>query len=409
MPIVLFSWFGGRHGEAAALRGLLAHAGVKNPVNGEPLSEPLCFGIAGGIGAGYSFCPSVVRYGCGSGVCIVGRHFSYATSGVWYQGACERLGFKTRITETAAKKKAFQNLMDELCAGRPAAIWCARSMLPFLHDIQTSSGLWMHSFVVYGVDADQGVAFGSDRAPTHVTISLDDLAAARAGVCSHKNRTLTIDPPSKALSATTLKAAIQSGIRACAGELLHGKMKTFSLPGLGTLAKTIASDSSKDGWLNVFSNGLLYYALRDVFDSIETAGTGGGLYRTLYADFLDEAAEICKRPKLRVLAEEYRHLATGWTELASAALPANIKPLKETRQLLLKQRDLFESKGAKADKQLAEIREKLQILGKSTKEDFPLDLEESRELLVGLRERVIALHRTEAELAARLAAEGKSN
>ena len=48
MTAVPFTWFGGRHSEAVALRGLLAHAGVKNPASGEPLSEPLCFGIAGG-------------------------------------------------------------------------------------------------------------------------------------------------------------------------------------------------------------------------------------------------------------------------------------------------------------------------------------------------------------------------
>ena len=194
MPTVHYSWFGGAHGKAASLRGLLAHAGVKNPASGEPLSESLCFGIAGGIGAGYSFCPSVIRYGCGSGVSIVGRHFAYATSGVWYQGACERLGLKTRITETAATKKAYQNLADELSAGRPAAVWCARSMLPFMHDIDTSSGLGMHSFVVYGIDDHLGVAYGSDRAPAPLTISLAGLASTRAGVCSHKNRTLTIDP-----------------------------------------------------------------------------------------------------------------------------------------------------------------------------------------------------------------------
>ena len=92
----------------------------------------------------------------------------------------------------------------------------------------------MHSFVVYGIDADKGVAYGADRAPTPLTISLDDLAAARAGVCSHKNRTLSIDPPTKPLSVPTLKAAIQAGIRACAGELIQGRMKTFSLPGLET-------------------------------------------------------------------------------------------------------------------------------------------------------------------------------
>ncbi len=407
MTFVPFSWFGGRHGEAASLAGLLAHAGVKNPATGEPLSEPLCFGIAGGIGAGYSFCPSVVRYGCGSGVSIVGRHFSYATSGVWYQNACERLGIKTRITETAAPKKAYQNLVDELAAGRPAAVWCAGSLLPFMHGIETSCGLWMHSFVVYGIDADQGIASGADRAPMPLMISLADLAAARAGVCSHKNRTLTIDPPTKPLTAATLKAAIQSGIRACADELIKGRMKTFSLPGWEILAKMIANDSSKDGWLKVFQNGVLYYALRDLFDSIETCGNGGGLYRNLFADFLAEAAEICKRPSLKVLSDDYRHLATGWTALATAALPGKIKPFKESRDLLIKKRDLFETKGAKADKQMAEIREKLRVLGKNTKENFPLDDAQSRELLGSLRERIIALHRSEEELAKRLAAEGK--
>ncbi|MFN0022204.1 MAG: DUF4872 domain-containing protein [Pirellulaceae bacterium] len=407
MPNVPYSWFGGRHGEAASLRGLLAQAGVKNPAGGEPLSEPLCFGIAGGIGAGYSFCPSVVRYGCGSGVSVVGRYFFYATSGVWYQGACERLGIKTRITEAAAQKKAFQNLLDELSAGRPAAVWCARSMLPFMHDIETSCGLWMHSFVVYGIDADKGIAYGADRAPTPLTISLADLAAARAGVCSHKNRTLTIDPLTKPLNATSLKAAIQSGIRACAGELIKGRMKTFSLPGFEMLAKMIANDSSKDGWLKVFQNGLLYFALRDMFDSIETAGNGGGLFRNLFADFLIEAADVCKRPSLKTLADDYRHLAIGWTELAKASLPARIKPFKETRDHLIRKRGLFETKGAKADKQMSEIRDKLRILGKNTKENFPLDDCDSRELLGSLRERIIALHHVESELAERLQAEGK--
>lgn len=404
---VPFNWFGGRHGESTALRGLLAHAGVKNPASGEPLSEPLCFGIAGGIGAGYSFCPSVIRYGNGSGVSIVGRYFTYATSGAWYEGACERLGIKTRITETASQKKAYQNLVDELAAGRPSAVWCGRTMLPFLHDIETSCGMWMHSFVVFGVDADKGEAYGSDRAPTPLTISLDDLARARAAVCSHKNRTLTVEPPARPISAATLKAAIQNGIRACTGEMLAGKMKTFSLPGLETLARMIANDSSKDGWLKVYKQGLLYYALRDLFDSIETAGTGGGLYRNLYADFLDEAAAICARPAFGGLAQEYRNLARGWTELARSALPEKIKPFKETRQLLVKKRDLFETKGSKADKQMAEIREKLLILSKNTHENFPLDVDQSRELLENLRERILALHRAEAGLAERLRLEGK--
>ena len=73
MPTTATKITGGQHTESAAIRTLLAHAGVANPLTGEPLSEVLCFGIAGGIGAGYSFCPSIPRGGIGSGVTIVGR------------------------------------------------------------------------------------------------------------------------------------------------------------------------------------------------------------------------------------------------------------------------------------------------------------------------------------------------
>src|SRR5262245_18302487 len=101
-----YHWLGGRCSKATALRGLLAAGGPRHPATGHPLSEPLCFGIAGGIGAGYSFCPSIPRYGAGSGVGIVGRHREYSCDGSWYKDAAARLGVKTRITETASAPKA---------------------------------------------------------------------------------------------------------------------------------------------------------------------------------------------------------------------------------------------------------------------------------------------------------------
>src|SRR5437016_5382336 len=99
MSVKGFSYFGGRHGESAALNNLMTFHGVKNPVSGQPMSEALCFGIAGGIGAGLSFCPSVVRYGGGSGIAVVGRHKIYATGATWYQGFADRLGLKTQSVD----------------------------------------------------------------------------------------------------------------------------------------------------------------------------------------------------------------------------------------------------------------------------------------------------------------------
>jgi hypothetical protein len=398
MIVFGYTHFGGRHGESAALKNLLAFTRVTRPDTGQPFSEALCFGIAGGIGAGYSFCPSVPRHGTGSGVSVVGRHKSYATDAGWYQGFCDRLGITTRITETSGPAKAYQNLIAELKAGRPTVVWCARGLLPFMGEPMDSCNLWMHSFIVCGVDEGRGIALGADRAPTPVSLTLDQLAAARGGICSHKNRTLTIDPP-QALTAASLREAVVAGLRACAGELLEGKMKTFSLPGLEIWAKMITNDTNKDGWPKVFADGLLYCALRDVFDSIETAGTGGGLYRELYADFLDEASVILRNDALADLAYTYRNLATAWTELAEAALPETAPAIAETRDLLREKRRLFEEVGAGATQASTTIAGRLRMLEGKLRADLPLGPDDRAAILSDLRRRIVDLHGAESRAA----------
>lgn len=396
-----FEHFGGRHVESAVIKNLLAHAGVRNPVTREPFSEALCFGIAGGIGAGYSFCPSVPRNGTGSGVTIIGRHIAYATSAAWYTGCFERLGIKTSITETGGPGKAYQNLVAELEAGKPTVVWCSRARLPFLGDPMECHDLWMHSFIVHAVDETKGIAYGSDRASTAVSLNLEDLAAARNGICSHKNRTMTCNPPDE-ISPAKLQSAVVEGIRVGMSELLGGKMKTFSLPGLETWARMITNNSNKDGWLNVFSDGLMYNALRDVFDSIETNGTGGGLFRLLYAEFLDEAAELLNKSALAEFAKWYRNLGKDWTALADECLPDKVKPFKQTKALLRKNCKLLEEKGAKAAKQIEDNRVQLRQIEEEMKLAFPMEEVELRALLENLRERILALHAAETATATKL-------
>jgi hypothetical protein len=401
MRVEGYNHFGGRHVESANLKNLLAHAGIANPYTGQPLTEALCFGIAGGIGAGYSFCPSVPRYGTGSGVSVVGRYKIYATDATWYQGFFDRIGARTHVTETGGPGKAHQNLVGELQAGRPAVVWCSQPLLPFLGRSAISCGLWMHTFVVYAIDEAAGLVHGADRAATRVTLTLDELVKARNGICSHKNRTLTFEPP-KTLTKDALRSAVRAGLQACVQEMVQPRMKTFSLPGLELWAKMIVNDKNKDGWLKVFNSGLMFCALRDVFDSIETAGTGGGLYRAMFADFLDEAASVANNRPLTKLAGRYRELAGQWTELAEAALPGDVKPFKQARELLRKSCRLFEEEGEKAARPLAETTARLGKLEADTRAAFPLKPDETRGLLEGLRERVVALHQAECDAAKEL-------
>jgi hypothetical protein len=389
-----YAHFGGIHGESAALKNLLAFAGVS-------LSEALCFGIAGGIGAGYSFCPSVVRHGTGSGVSIVGRHKVYVTGAGWYQDFFDRVGISTRITETTAVKKAYQNLTAELEAGRPTVVWCSRAHLPFLGSVEPIA-LWMHSFIVYAADEDRGIAYGSDIAPTRVSLTLDELAAARNGVCSHKNRTLTIDPP-KAISADVLRSGLRAGLQAGAKEMLDGKMQTFSLPGLEIWAKMVTNGKSKDGWGKVFAGGLIASALKDVYNSIVTGGTGGDLFRSLFADSLDEAAALLGNPGFAELAQTYRRLGKQWAELAETALPSRVKPLKAMKDLLDRRAKLIEEKGEKGQQQVRETSEKLHTLELETRKTSPLTPAETSAILEAMRVQIEELHRQETDAAQRLA------
>ncbi len=410
MRVTNYEHAGGAFADSTTLRNLLAFAGVTNPHTNEPFSEALCFGIAGGIGAGYSYCPSIVRHGMGTGLHVVGRYKAMATDASWYQEFCDRLGLETHVTETAAKKKAYHNLLAELEQGLPTVVWCSRPKVPFVLNAHDACAGFMCQFIVHGVDEEQNVAFVSDRAPTEWTLSLEDLGEARAGVCSHKNRTLTIHP-SGDVSYEQLQSAVTSGIQACAEYMLQGRIGTFTLAGLDKWSKLVDNAKNKDGWLKVYHNGLMYQALRDVYVSIETISSGGGLHRDLYHDFLVEAAAILENPTLEELAGGYQMLHDRWKELAESALPDHIKPFKTAKGLIAKRAKIYADQGAKGEKTIEATTKKLIALEADIQKDFPLSEEDTHSILGDLKEQITFVRNEETDhaegLLAAVASEAK--
>lgn len=388
-----YNQFGGKHYESAAIRNTMAHAGVVAPHTGEPLTEAMCFGIAGGIGIGYSYCPSIPGYGMGSGVTIIGRYALYSTAGRFYREFFERIGAKTDVRESGGVKAAHKNLCEGLEAGKPVIVWTSPLSVCPDHWAGTCG---MYSTVVHGIDEEKNEAYIGDRAPASLTIPLDYLQEARSKVCSHKNRSLTFDPP-KNLTAESLGKAALSGIRASVQDFLKPRIKTFSLPGLEEWSKLVTNGKNKKGWVKAFPGAQIYLPLRDTFESIETASTGGSLFRPLYADFLDEAAEVTGRKTLRKVADTCRKLGKKWSDLAEATLPDKIKPFKQTKDALRKRVELFEKEGAKGLKKIDKHGEQLDGLEKVIVDSFPLDEAKTMELLDGLREQIVELLRLETD------------
>src|SRR6185436_12685052 len=90
-----------------------------------------------------------------------------------------------------------------------------------------------------------------------------------------------------------------------------------------------------DSWEKIFRPGAhLYQGLRSITEYIEYYGTGGGLCRPIFAEFLSESGGALKDAGLTALGERYARLGVAWSELALAALPDRVPAFRETRELL---------------------------------------------------------------------------
>ncbi len=340
---------GGVHIDSTVLANALAQAGYCDPTTDQPLSEAMVLGIAGGIGGGLSSCPSILRYGLGAGITVVARHRAGACHGDFQRIMLERLGGMYEFVEATSDAAGLKKLVATLETQRPVFVQCSKG-LPYYGGTNQATGVtaWAWSINVYGVDTEAQTAEVGDLADTRFTISLDALAQVRGQTCTHKRRLFVLDPTRRKLTRKVLSDAVSNGLQDCVDGMQNARIKSFSPQAWTAWARSLANTKAKSGWLKTFPGGKLMWALRDVFGSIETENTGGGLMRPLFADFLDQAAPLLRRKKLHDCAQTYRALAEQWTALAETALPSSIAACKKYKQIERQRVDLFRREGEQA-------------------------------------------------------------
>jgi hypothetical protein len=390
--------FPGNIAATTALRVLLAHAGVRNPHTGEPFSEAMLFGIAGGIGAGvFSFFYQKEGF---ASFFVAGRHL-YQDDAAYLKQACSLFGIQPVVRETAGAKGAEKQLREMLTAYGPCVAWVDMAHLPHRAMPSKWSGGGYHVVTVYAVKDETATALIGDLHDEPISIPLANLATARSRIKSQKHRLLAIP---QARGDRGVDALVRAGLRNCRQGLLgkgaKGPPKNSSLEAFRVWAKRMHGSKDRESWERIFTPGpRLWQGLTSIHDFIEHYGTGGGLCRPLFADFLNEAADALDDARLRALAGRYAELGREWCRLADAALPERVPLMREAKELCARRVEL-RAAGAPID-ELRVVWAQLGELGGQAREKFPLSDAECDALRADLQRQIYALH--EGEVAAHAA------
>lgn len=316
----------GMHPETAALVRLLAHAGVTGPARTAP-TEALVLGLGGGIGAAaFTF-----EYKGHPPTFYVATRCEpqYPYSADFVRTAAERLGATCEIAESSSPAAAVKRLRDQLSRG-PAMVWVDAGSLPWARKLGGAAELGAMPHVIVVESIEDELAIVRDLPGRPFAIALPVLAAARKRLRSGKHRVLRVEAEKPA----DWRAVFSDAIAACAASLagktkVKGPMsKNFGLPGLRRWAAALVDPKDKKAWTRVFTAPHAAANLAWTRHWIEHAGTGGGGFRALYAEFL----ELAGLPGLQPIARDYRALAAAWSAFATALLPDRVPHLAAIRR-----------------------------------------------------------------------------
>ncbi|MCH2058312.1 MAG: BtrH N-terminal domain-containing protein [Thalassotalea sp.] len=287
MIIENFNGFNGLHCETTATGSLLKQIGVE-------LSEPMLFGL--GEGLRFIFWNMKTM------------DFPFLGGRVkpdqLTENICKNLNLSLIVTETASKKKAWENAIQQLQQGIAVGLKLDCYHLEYFSNKIHFAG---HYVAMYGADEVNAYLQDTIQQGGKVTTSLNSLELARSekGPMSSKNRAYTIHLGS---GNYDIQKAIKNSIRNNATEYLNPPIKNIGYKGILKTSVEIKK------WFKSSKN------IKDEFQTsamlMERAGTGGSLFRNLYRDFLKESYELLGIEAINSAHNDFIEIAELWKNVS---------------------------------------------------------------------------------------------
>lgn len=284
----------GRHCASSGLRNLASFHGLG-------WSEALCFGLGAGLGIWFVKSKNPSRM-------IHVRSFDLEER--FFIQIGQPLSWD-RFENASQSEKA---LIDTLNAGLPAIIQTDICYLPYYNTTTHFPG---HVITVWGYDADKQVFFITDTEREDlIEVGFKNIGRARFcgdGFFDVKGNCMA---PKKMSPAPDMPRAVAQAIL-CASKMIMDKAWEFQgILGLENCLKEMDKWKDFKDW---------QWTARFSYQVLEKRGTGGGGFRLMYADFLDEAGAFLPQVFSLGLPEMMRKTASAWTGLANAFKKASEK------------------------------------------------------------------------------------
>ncbi len=262
-----------------------------------PVSEAMALGVSAGIT--FAYLP-FVRIG---GQPLIAYRMPPTRI---IAGLTRRLGITMAYERFRTPDEGMRALDAHLAAGRVVGLQTSVFWLPYFPpDMRFHFNA--HNLVVYGKRGDTYLI--SDPVfEQPVECDAESLARARfvRGALAPKG---LLYYPVSIPARLDFAAAIPKAIRFTTGMMLHTPVPVIGVRGIRLVARKIRRLSSRDEKQNKL---LLGHIVR----MQEEIGTGGAGFRFVYAAFLQEAAEIVKRPVLADIAKELTVAGDAWRGFA---------------------------------------------------------------------------------------------
>ncbi|GAB5465625.1 MAG: BtrH N-terminal domain-containing protein [Candidatus Kapaibacteriales bacterium] len=220
------------------------------------------------------------------------------------ENICRNLDLDLEVKETSSIKKAWENVKQHIDKGKAVGLKLDCFHLEYFTSKIHFAG---HYASIYGYDDEFAYLNDTNQQGRDARTTLKSLELARneKGPMSSRNRSYSI---TKNTEATDITKYIKKAIYNNADDFLNPPIKNIGYKGIFKTSSEIKK------WFKTSKN------IKNDFHTsaslMERGGTGGSLFRNIYADFLKESSIILESKELERSSAKYREIALLWNQVA---------------------------------------------------------------------------------------------